>query len=106
MRFKKELRRGIALSALRLVSHESLGRCPRLEMNAAPLALWLDREIALLLARSFEVDSDGMGFVIAASGGLERMLRSSQLIAIHILLIGNDTGSRSIPLNERESEFL
>jgi hypothetical protein len=75
-------------------------------MNRAPLALWLDRETALLLARSFEVDGDGMGFGIAASGGLERLVWSSQLIAIHILIVGNDTGSRPIPPNERESEFL
>jgi hypothetical protein len=39
------------------------------------------------------------------SGGLERLVRSSQLVAIHILLVGNDTRNSSIPPNERESEF-
>jgi hypothetical protein len=28
-----------------------------------------------------------------------------QLVAIHILLVGNDTGNSPIPPNERESEF-
>jgi hypothetical protein len=42
----------------------------------------------------------------AVSSWLERFVRSFQFIAIHILLVGNDTGSRPIPPNERESEFL
>ena len=40
------------------------------------------------------------------AGLAERLARSSQLIAIHILLVGDDTGSRPIPPNEGESEFL
>src|SRR6266404_7437401 len=39
-----------------------------------------------------------------AGGWLERLVRSSQLIAIHILLIGNNAGSRPIPPDERETD--
>ena len=37
---------------------------------------------------------------------LRRLVTSSQLIAIHILLVGYDTWSRPVPPNERESDFL
>jgi hypothetical protein len=53
-----------------------------------------------------KIDNRTHGAVEPASGGLERVVRSSQLIAIHILLIRNDTGSCPIPPDERESEFL
>ena len=39
------------------------------------------------------------------SSRLQRLVRSSQLVAIHILFVGNDNGNSPIPSNERESEF-
>lgn len=37
---------------------------------------------------------------------LQRLVRSSQFIAIHVLLERNDTGNRPIPPHECEAEFL
>jgi len=44
--------------------------------------------------------------ILDLSTCLQRLVRSSQFIAIHVLRERNDTGNRPVPPYQREAEFL